>query len=294
MKVRVLAVLVAAALLAACGVTPLPTPATPALSATPSPSPASPSPVPTKPYHLALGAQDRVIRSATDCAFLPSAWLRDFCALTLRADWHSVATDGDPRFRSASWYGAMSRAEMDGDLSICDDVRMRTWLSLPTMGGPPGATPAPRVGPIAECRHALTKPPRPGSITIEDRSAPLTEPVSVTLKFQAPTIDPLPPPSFDPSVICAFSGEFPMSATTCSLILAAVQASAELNAASITVVGVRPSLLLCAPLAACDEPAEAAPLGSAVVGYGGDRVAYVNAWATNGTVVLTRSDPETP
>lgn len=35
------------------------------------------------------------------------------------------------------------------------------------------------------------------------------------------------------------------------------------------------------------------PSGRAVVGYGGDRVAYVNAWATNETVVLTRSDPET-
>lgn len=121
---------------------------------------------------------------------------------------------------------------------------MRTWLSLPTMGGAPapGATPAPRVGPIAECRRDLSKPPRPGSIWIEDQSAPLTKPVSVALTFQAPTIDPLPPPSFDPSVICAFNGEFPMSATTCSLILAAVQTSAELNAASITVVGVRPSL----------------------------------------------------
>ena len=291
LHLRRLAVLSVALLVGACGsslVQTSPSPASQDLGSTASPT-TSPRPPATKPYHLLLGGRDRVIRSPADCAPLPSAWLRDYCALTLRGDWRVIATDSDPQIRSASWYAAITRAEIDGDLSLCDDVRMRTWLSLPTMGGAPvpGATPAPRIGPIAKCRHELATPTRPGEIDIEDESAPPRAPLSVTITFPPPTIAALPSPTFDPSVICGFNGMVPMSAKICAAILVAIQRSSDLSSASILGVSVRPSLTPCDPPSPCDMPATGTPLGSATIGYGSDRAVYVNAWSVDGRVALT-------
>ncbi len=256
---------------------------------------ASPTPVPASPYHLALGGTDHLIRSASDCTFIPSAWLRDFCALALRADWRAIATDGDPLGRSETWYAAMARAQMDGDLSICDDVRMRTWLTLASKGGAPSpsASLPPVVGPIATCRTILSNPPRPGSISVDDSSSGTKKPVSLTVTYQPPTIPLLPQPVFDPGVVCTDEYGFSMSATTCSLILGAVLASTDLDSSSITIVGVRPHLLPCtAPLPCPGEPQGATGLGSALIGYRDRRTVYVNAFSTGGAAVLVAVVPQ--
>jgi hypothetical protein len=170
---------------------------------------------------------------------------------------------------------------------------MRTWMSLPAIAGPPpaDATPAPSVGPISKCRAALSNPPQPGSISVDDKYMPATKPVSVTLIFTPPTIATLPPPGLDPSVLCAFNGQVPMSPTACTIILNAVLASTDLNPASITAVAAHPGLIACAGAAPCPgEPLGAAPVGSATIVHG-DRAVYVNAWAAEGSVVLTEIVP---
>ena len=250
---------------------------------------ASPTPVPSKPYHLAFKGVDHLIRERVDCAFLVSPWLHGFCLGTLLADWQAIAIDEDPTPQSDTWSAAMARAQMDGDLSICDDVRMRTWMSAPTMGGAPqpGASATPGAGPIAECRRDLSNPPRPGVIAIEDPTAKPKAPISVTVVYPPPTFPVMPARAFVPAVICPLLPYENPSAAACAQVVDALAKSPDLGPASITIVGVHSELLGCAPALPCPTwPPDGVGLHSVVVGYADGRTLQFNAVTTGGRIVF--------
>jgi hypothetical protein len=177
------------------------------------PSPSS-IPITLRPYQLRLvdsfgsPAPTRTIAAATDCAFLGTDWLRSYCGLTLRSDWRTIIGPTDPFVEpadgtdSVTWLAALSRAQIEGDTTICLDAAARFWMSAGSINQAapqPGATYVP-IRPVAACigdfHNVATKGsfagPADGLQTIEL----LIDPGALA------RIDGGPAASFDPIVAC--------------------------------------------------------------------------------------------
>jgi hypothetical protein len=144
-----------------------------------TPADASPSPQAVAPYRLSAvdphGSPTPVlpISSGSDCATLPSDWLRSVCQLALRSDWHAIIAPTDPSVASITWWASLARATIAGDTTLCADASMRMWISMGSMLGaapPPGSTPAPRVHPIAACIAFLQETATKGSFVLNDQT----------------------------------------------------------------------------------------------------------------------------
>jgi hypothetical protein len=226
---------------------------------TPGTSPSSSGRV-FAPYHIESSG-DHLISTPADCAFLSTEWLRTFCGLALRPSWSQIVADTDPQTTSASWFAALARAQMDGDLTICEDVRMRTWVTAAAhLGGAPGPSATqPPLRPIAGCQAIFEHPVSPGRQSIDDPTAPALHPASVVLTYPTPVVTPATPPQLDPAILCDFGGP----ALTCQRVVDAVLARPD--APSITGIRFAASNGACPSGAACPVPST---LGVAAIGYG--------------------------
>jgi hypothetical protein len=244
MLVAALAVVVVAGFLA------ISSPARPAATQ-PSPSPAasagtrtaSPSAAADRPFRVSVqtlpgsAGPTMTISEPSDCDAMPSDWLRQICALTLRPDWQSIIAPADPlgqlgplpsgktpaEVGTATWWAALVRANIDGDTTLCSDASARFWVTLGSGLGAapePGSTPAP-LHPVASCVTSFRKNVSQGSFTITDDAIPLS-PSTVTF-FVAPDaaarVGLGSAPAFDPSFGCDYRS---MSRETCNDLLAAI------------------------------------------------------------------------
>ena len=224
-----------------------------------------PVPVPlvlpaTLPYRLAgFPAPNRVrlVTTPADCAPLATAGARQSCELVLHADWRSIAAPTDP-LNTITWRAAMTRAALNGDTSICDDIRMKTWLSFPTTGAaPPPDAISSSVGPTASCRQFLWTEATLGSMD------------SVQIDRRPGAAAPLPTP--DPQEACWWSfHNAPFPLTTCTAMVAAVLQRYPAPS-PVTVISAATTTKPCANgTAACPVPPPTGTfLGTVVVGLRG-------------------------
>ena len=239
---------------------------------------ASPSPSTTaitlRPYQLRVvdsfgsPGPTRTIAAVSDCAFLGTDWLRSYCGLTLRSDWRTIIAPTDPFVEpadgtdSVTWMSALTRAEIEGDTTICLDAAARFWMcagSVNKAAPQPGATYAP-VRPVAACiasfRTYATKGsfigPADGSHVIEllvDQGA-------------LARIDGGPAASFDPIVACGGA----MHRDVCNQVFDAVAAVLGSRQSQVG------SLLAQAEPISCLTTSSPCPPPSAGTWFGGARV----------------------
>ncbi len=267
----VLGVLLLALAIAGCSV-PART-GQPATAGTESPGASSaegvPTPSPTvagpRPYRLSIGDASQshawlTIATASDCAPLPTAWLRSFCSLTLGPTWQSIIAPTDPFSNrpaagpglgwSASWYATMARAAIDGDVSFCQDVSAREWISAGPrpVAPPPGSTFAP-ARPIADCRAWLQSTAAAGSFDVIDQ-VDSSQAVWVA-------VDPAAAeharagsdPAFDPLIACT-----QVTRDVCGQLIAAVTTALGGRSASVQALLARSAPVACLAAATCPPP----------------------------------------
>lgn len=222
--------------------------------AQPSPSPeasagsstASPSAAAYMPYRVSVQTlpgspgPTTTISRPSDCNAMPSDWLLQICALTLRPDWQSIIASTDPlgpkisggsspaHVGTASWWAALARATIDGDTSLCTDASMRWWITLGSSQGAapePGSSPEP-IQPVATCLDSFRSTVEEGSFTITDAGL-LTKPSTVTFFVRTGATALLAPgaaPIFDPEFGC---DPGILTRNTCNELLLAATASLE-------------------------------------------------------------------
>jgi hypothetical protein len=243
--VAALAVVVVAGFLAISGLTrpgvALPSPSPDASTSSPTTSPSAAANV---PYRISVQTlpgstgPTTTISQPSDCALMPSDWLLQICALTLRPDWQSIIAPTDPlgprtsggpgptEVGTASWWAALARASIDGDTSFCRDASMRWWITLGSSFGAspqPGASPRP-IHPVATCLNSFRTTVARGSFTLTDTGVP-TKPSTVTF-FVGPDatalLAPGAAPIFDPAFGCDTAA---LSRDTCNALLLAATTS---------------------------------------------------------------------
>jgi hypothetical protein len=246
------------------------------------PAPA-PSSGPLAPYRLAgFPAPNtiRLIRTAADCAPLATVTARVSCELVLRSDWRAILTPVDPLPDSRTFRAAMSRAVLDGDLSLCDDVAMKTWLSQPTpSAAPPADLVRDTAGPVASCRAFLWTQETLGSL----------DPVQIDRRPGAAA----PMPAADPAVACGWAvGEAPFPRESCTATANAVLSHYGYPSA-VTLIHVLTGRGPCdSGIAICAvPPTDGTFLGTVVVGLSGNRHNVFDAWQVGSTVALLPVDP---
>jgi hypothetical protein len=198
----------------------------------------------------------------------------------LRSDWHAIITPVDPLPQSRTFRAAMARAVLDGDLSFCDDVAMKTWLSSPTTGAaPPPDLVRDFAGPVASCRAFLWTQETLGSI----------DNVQIDRRPGAGSTMP----AADPAVACGWAiGEAPFPRESCTAVLNAVLSHYGYPS-SVTLVHVLAGRGPCdSGIALCASPPTSGTfLGTAVVGLTRDRHNVFDAWAVGPSVELLPVDP---
>jgi hypothetical protein len=180
----------------------------------PGPSlPQPPSqPATASPYLLAgFPAPNRIrtVRSAADCVPLPTATARTFCAAVLPSDWRVILGTANP-WQVEVGRAAFARAMLNGDLSICDDVGIRSIESSPGGAAPPPDLVQDLVGPVQECRTFLWTQQTLG--TFDNVQLPRRPGAA------------LPPPATDPRVTCGptvQTAPFPRAA--CARVITALE-----------------------------------------------------------------------
>ncbi len=160
-------------------------PATSTQSPAQSTLPASPSGNGYAPYVIAQSGGTgtplegpRTVSTPADCAFLADDWLRRLCSLTLDRDWRAIPVAPFTQNEGADpgLFAALSRAQIDGDPTLCLDGLGRSVYTLAHQPGgapPPNATPAP-IHPVAECLRALRSTAAAGTFVMEDRGPAAT------------------------------------------------------------------------------------------------------------------------
>lgn len=256
-------------------------PASPTPSMSPSPSTTPPATA-DRPYTLALETDGSpgptvTISSPSDCDVLPTDWLQTFCGLTLRPEWSMIIGPYDPLGQprsttSVTWFAAMARATIDGDISLCSDVAMREWITIGSgLGGapPPGSTPAP-TRPTSECLTYLRTTAGKGTFFVTDPNGQANVIISVDPGAAANTASSSPP-AFDPKVAC----EPTMERNTCGRLIDAVTAALGDQQGSVVALGGRSAVLPCSASASpCAAPSGGQWLGSVVVSLTSGSLAF--------------------
>ena len=275
-------VLVTAVVIAACaplGTSSKAPSADASMSLAPSASNATAAPITLRPYQLKVldsrGSQisTTTIASTGDCAFLSTDWLRSFCALTLRADWRTIIGPTDPFVEpadgtdSVTWMAASTRAQIEGDTSLCLDVASRFWMSAGSVnksGPEPGSTYAP-VRPVAACiadfRNVAAKGSFNGPADGLNVIQLVVDPGALA------RIDSGPTASFDPIVGCSE----PMNRDACNEIFDAVVAALAIRQTQVV------SLVAQAEPISCLTASTPCPPPSAGTWVGGARVDLVSS-----------------
>lgn len=236
------------------------------------------------------------IATTRDCAFLPSAWLRSFCELTLRSSWRAIIGPFDPfgapgssasetRF-TASWYAAMARAGIDGDVSFCTDVSIREWITFGySLGAAPqaGATPMPH-HPAAECLAWLRQTAARGILNTTDMSpnhgASVDIPVSADAAANAAAgVDP----AFDPPLVC----DPGLTRQVCTEMIDAVTPQISSRASSIASLRVLATPISCLGRVSCPPALTGRWLGGVTVAISGSRMPLAYDVRDVGGVVTT-------
>ncbi len=212
------------------------------------------------------------VSTATDCEPLPSDWLREVCALTLRSAWQGIIADtdlfNDPTtgISSPTWWAALERAEIDGDTSICFDVSMRMWISLGShLGGAPepGSTPAP-VHPIGACIGFLRSTAAKGSFQINDQGGGPGMVMLYVGPSAAAKAAAGEPPAFDPYVVCDVRS---LTRDVCNQLVAAVTTALGSRQAQVQEMAVFGGPAECLRATApCPTPVAAGFVGGVVAG----------------------------
>ncbi len=244
------------------------------LSLAPATSGPSTPPIALRPYQLKLldsrgsPISTTTIASTGDCAFLSTDWLRSFCGLTLPADWRTIIGPTDPFVEpadgtdSVTWMAALTRAQIEGDTSLCLDVAARFWVSAGSVNKSapgPGSTYAP-VRPVAACIADFRTVAAKGSF---NGPADGLDVIEVLVDQDAlARIDGGPIASFDPIVGCSE----PMSHDACNAIFDAVTAALGTRQAQVR------SLVAQAEPISCLTASTPCPPPSAGTWVGGARV----------------------
>ena len=258
-------------------------PGTSATGSLAAPSALSASPSSTaitlRPYQLRMvdsfgsPGPTRTIAATSDCSFLGTDWLRSYCGLTLRSDWRTIIGPIDPFVEppdgtdSVTWMAALSRAQIEGDTTLCLDAAARFWMSAGSVNQAapqPGTTYAP-ICPFAACvgdfRNVATKGsfigPADGSQTIE----------LLIARGALARIDSGPAASFDPIVACGGA----MRRDACNQVFDAVAAVLGSRQAQVG------SLLAQVEPISCTTAASPCPPPSRGAWVGGARVAIASA-----------------
>lgn len=262
----------------------------------PSPSPeasagrptSSPSAAAFVPYQVSIRTLPNSAGPATtisrpsDCTVMPSDWLLQICALTLRPEWQSIIASTDPlgqttapvfaktSLGSVTWWASLARATIDGDTSLCTDASMRLWITLgSSLGGAPqpGSSPAP-VHPVAACLSSFRATIAQGSFTITDESQ-LPDTSTVTF-FDDPGAEarvvPGSAPAFDPSFGCDYRS---MTRQTCNDLLAAILPVLGDRQSTVELLVLRGGSLACTTSSSpCPPPPGGTWLGNVVARTG--------------------------
>jgi hypothetical protein len=238
-----------------------------------------PVPSAVAPFVLRVDGVDHTIRSVADCARLqPTTWLGAFCSLLLRPRWPDILVDYADPMSDPFWAAATARAQIDGDLSICTDVRTREW-GLPLANG--GSDPHP----VAGCGHQIADPRTPGVIRVNDPTN-LPKKPTVEVRYRPPKVALPAPPLSDPFVRCPFGGPAFLGASACGRIVDAILAEPGVAPGSLASIDVDAALVPCAHPSDCAPPAGAQLLGSATITLEDASTRAVNAWDVAGRTVL--------
>jgi hypothetical protein len=252
----------------------------------------SPSPLATSQYQLGLlegnGSSRPLISvtAAADCQPMPTDWLRQFCALTLRSDWRTIISPTDPfapppnATSSVTFLASVARAEISGDTTLCSDVAMREWLSASPGGqGPPPGETIPPKRPIADCIEILRETAAKGSFTVTD---PDNE-HAVNLLVDPGAADragAASQPAADPIVACLPG----LTRNACDVLIDAVTSDAGSRASSWEVLRASGPDTTCDPSRSTCPPAAGISLGTVQVGLRGGGHALFQVVEINGQI----------
>lgn len=280
-----------------------------AASAAPS---AAPSAVPfsLRPYRLSLANPNgrefdppALISTTTDCATMPTVWLKSFCALTLRSDWRAIIAPTDPfgappnAYSSVTWLASLARAQIDGDTSICSDASAREWLTAGPRPVPPApGTTAQSLAPVASCLLNWKEVAAKGFFTVTDADDQHTVQL-VVASGAAARVATASPPAFDPGIVCSTApgnGRDSLTRDVCNRLIAAVTLALGTRRAQVQTLIAYPQPIECLKAGSpCPPPDGGTWLAEVLASTGSNKGVAFRVEETAGQLVLTEV-PYTP